>query len=294
MKKRGRKLKRSTIRLPGRVFTEHARVASWARRQHISLAAASFRLRGAMKQTLHVTRHRTFPVGRYALLGDGLYFKFKRKEWVMYLMAIKPAHGHRAYFLDPALLEGRECYERWVKAIAAIPPKMKSRVCAFVSDGFRGSQLLSEQNHWLHQRCHFHLLAALVRGKGRRRYRVRGSRVRDKILEATRILLSSRKTNVLTNARRTIRILVKYPLCPPYIRKQALEFLEREQDFRTYLRYPKFHLPATTSAMESAGKLIRQATGTARTPESVLLRATAFLRLRKSITCNGKSSTKLP
>ena len=293
-KKRGRKLKRSTLRLSGRVFTEYTRIASWAHRQHISLAAASFRLRGAMKQTLRVRQHRTLPVGHYALLGDGLYFKFKHREWVMYLMAVKPAHRHKAFFLEPILLEERECYERWVKAIATIPPKVKSRIRAFVSDGFRGSQLLSEQNHWLHQRCHFHLLAALVRGKGKRRYRVRGSRVRDKILEATRIVLSSRNADVLAQTRKTILTLVRHPLCPPYIRKQSLEFLERERNFRTYLHYPKLNLPTTTSALESAGKLIRRATSTARTPQSVLLRATTFLRLRKSITCNGKSSTKLP
>jgi len=294
IKKRGRKLKRSTIRLPERVFRQRARIASWAHRQHLSIAAASFRLRGAMKQALHVTQHRTFPVGHYALLGDGLYFKFKRREWVMYLMAVKPTHSSKAHFLDPVLLEGRECYERWTQAVATIPPKVKRYIRAFVSDGFRGSQFLSEQNHWLHQRCHFHLLAALVRGKGRRRYRVRGSRVRDRMLEATKILLSSREADTLTHARRTIRTLVKNPLCPPYIRKQAAEFLEREQDFRTYLDYPKLNLPTTTSAMESAGNLVRQAASTARTSKSVLLRATTSLRLRKSITCNGKSSTKLP
>lgn len=84
--------------------------------------------------------------GPYALVGDGLYFKFKRREWVMYLMAVKSAGSKKAYFLDPVLLEGRECYERWVQAIATTPLNIKKRICAFVSDGFRGSQPLSEQN----------------------------------------------------------------------------------------------------------------------------------------------------
>ncbi|MBI4159687.1 hypothetical protein HY504_00815 [Candidatus Wolfebacteria bacterium] len=229
----------------------------------------------------------SLPRGPYALLGDGLYFKFKRREWVMYLMAVKPIRGKKAYFLDPVLLEGRECYERWVQASAFILPEVKRRICAFVSDGFRGSQFLSEQNNWLHQRCHFHLLANLVRGKSKRRYRARSSRLRDKLLEATRTILNSRRTLSLSLARRTIRRLVGRPTCPPYIRKQALEFLEREQDFRTYLRYPKLNLPTTTNAIESTGQMMRKATRTAKTPQSLRLRATAFLRLKKFVVCNG-------
>src|SRR3989338_574204 len=169
------------------------------------------------------------------------------------------------------------------KAVAAIPPRVKSRVCAFVSDGFRGSQLLSEQNHWLHQRCHFHLLATLVRGKGKRRYLIRSSNLRDKILEATRVILGSRNERVLKQARKILRVLINRLVCPPYIRKQVLEFLEREQDFQTYLRYPNLHLPTTTSAIESTGRMVRRATRTARTPRSLLLRATAFLRLKRYV-----------
>ena len=151
----------------------------------------------------------------------------------------------------------------------------------------RGLQLLSEQNHWLHQRCHFHLLATLVRGKSKRRYRTRSSNLRDKILEATRIILGSQNERILQRARKIMRTLINRPVCPPYIRKQALEFLEREQDFQTYLRYPSLHLPTTTSAIESTGRMVRRATRTARTPQSLLLRATTFLRLKKHVICNG-------
>lgn len=292
-KRRGRKLRRSSIRLVGKNLKAHTQIAAWARLRHISTAAVSFRLEGAMQHILSTTHSRKIPLGSYALLGDGLYFKFKRTDWVMYVMAVKPAHGHKAYFLDPVLLEGRECYARWIQAIATIPLSVKGRICAFVSDGFRGSQLLSGQNGWLHQRCHFHLLAALVRGKGKRRYRLRGSKVRDKILETTRILLRSRNVAALAHARGTMKMLIAQPTCPTYVRKQALEFLERGQDFRTYLRHPKLNLPTTTNSIESMGRMIRKATSTARTPRSVLLRATVFLRLNKSITCNGKFSTKL-
>ena len=287
-KQRGRKRKRSASILLKRILLERHTIAHEQRKFHLSRNAVAARYANAMR----VIAARTYsiaslPRGPYALIGDSLYFKFKRKEWVMYLMAVKPIHSKKAYFLDPALLEGRECYERWVQAKATIPSPVKKHIIAFVSDGFRGSQSLSEQNNWLHQRCHFHLLANLVRGKGKRRYRVRGSRLRDHLLETIRVMLVSQSESVLSITRATIRRLISRPTCPPYIRKQALEFMEREQDFRTYLNHPKLNLPTTTNAIESTGQMMRKATRTVRTPQSLLLRATAFLRLKKFVVCNG-------
>ena len=286
-KQRGRKRKRVATALLGRILLKRHTIAQERRNVRLSRSGIAVRYAKAMRALVERSRPLHLSRGPYALLGDGLYFKFKRKEWVMYLMAVKWAHGKKAYFLDPVLLEGRECYERWVRAMDTILPAVKKRIRAFVSDGFRGSQLLSEQNQWLHQRCHFHLLANMVRGKGKRRYRIRSSRLRDKLLEATRVILASRNSTKLIQARTTVRRLIGRPTCPPYIRKQALEFLEREPDFRTYLRYPNLHLPITTNAVESTGQMMRRATRTARTPQSLLLRAIAFLRLKKFVVCNG-------
>lgn len=271
-----------------RILLERHTIAHEKRYLRLSRNAIAERYTNAMRAVAaRPYSVRSLPRGPYALIGDGLYFKFRRREWVMYLMAVKPTRSRKAYFLDPVLLDGRECYERWIQAVATISPAMKKRIYAFVSDGFRGSQLLSEQNHWLHQRCHFHLLAALVRGKGKRRYRIRSSALRDKILEAAKTLLSSQSTRALPQARKLVCRLIGRPICPPYIRKQVLEFLEREQDFRTYLRHPKLNLPTTTNAIESTGQMTRKATRTARTPQSLLLRATAFLRLKKFVVRNG-------
>jgi len=293
VKKRGRKLKRSSIRLPQKALAEYARMASWARRQRISVAAASFRLQGAMRHVVRATRSRSLPRGPYALLGDGLYFKFKRMDWVMYVMAVKPVKSHRAFFLDPVLLEGKEGYERWRVALATIPSEVKKNIKAFVSDGFRGSKLIAREHGWIHQRCHFHLLMALIRRRGRRSYRVKGAGVRERLLGVVRILLTT--TDAATKRKQIYKAqrLISHPLCPPWIRIQTVEFFRTIDDFRAYLIYPELNLPTTTNSIESSGRIIRKATSTARTPQSVLLRATAFLRLRKSITCNGKSSTKI-
>lgn len=287
-KRRGRKRKRIATALLTRILIERHTIAQERKRSRLSRGGLAVRYGKAMRaivaEPYPIER---LPRGPYILVGDGLWFRFKHTDWVMYLMAVKPAPDTRAYFLDPVLLAGRERYDGWRQAVAAIPPHVKKRIHAFVSDGFRGSQLLAQTHEWIHQRCHFHLLAALVRGKGRKRYRVRSDDLRTHLLEATKILLSSTNITALQRARKTIHSFINRSKCPRYIRKQALEFLEREHDFRIYLRYPKLHLPTTTNAIESTGRIMRLATRTARTPHSLLLRAIAFLRLKSFIICNG-------
>jgi len=290
-KKTGRKPKRSSSRLPEKLLVKYARITAWAEARHLAVSTVSERLSGSLIRLLK--QKKRLPRGPYALLGDGLYFKFKRMDWVMYVMAVKPVKSHRAFFLDPILLQGKESYERWRMALATIPPETEKRVKAFVSDGFRGSKLITREHGWIHQRCHFHLLMALIRRHGRRSYRVKGAGIRERLLSVVRILLTT--ADVMTKRKQTLKAqrLLSHPLCPPWIRIQTVEFLRTLDDFRAYLIHPELNLPTTNNSIESSGKIIRKATSTARTPQSVLLRATAFLRLKKSITCNGKFSTTL-
>lgn len=152
---------------------------------------------------------------------------------------------------------------------------------------FRWFQGLSEAKGWIHQRCHFHLLSSLVRGKGKRRYLTRGSDVRDKILSAVRVMLAGGSKQRRERARQQLHRHISNPACPSYVRKHILEFFERERDFRAHLHHPKLNLPTTTSAMESTGRLVRKATRTTRTPESLRLRAVAYVRIKQSVACNG-------
>ena len=290
---RGRKRKRVDRRLVRRILVEHRTFQHHCRKGAVSQSGFSKRFSKAIRSDPQLKARQRFPSGLYALLGDDLYFKFKRMDWVMYVMAVKPVKSHQAFFLNPVLLQGKECYERWHAALDTLPPETKKRVKAFVSDGFRGSKLIAKEHGWIHQRCHFHLLMALIRRHGRRSYRTNGARVREKLLGVVRILLTTSDNVALRRRMLKARRLILHPLCPPWIRIQTVEFLRTLDDFRAYLIHPELNLPTTNNSIESSGKIIRKATSTARTPQSVLLRATAFLRLKKSITCNGKSSTKL-
>ena len=292
-KSRGRKRKRLDLRLVHRILVEHRTFQHHCRQGSVSPSGFSKRFSKAIRSAPQLKTRPRFPAGPYALLGDGLYFKFKRLDWVMYIMAMKPVKSHRAFFLDPVLLQGKECYERWRVALDTLPSETKKRIKAFVSDGFRGSKLITKEHGWIHQRCHFHLLMALIRRRGRRSYRIKGAGIRERLLGVVRILLTTPDSTTLKRQTLKARRLILHPLCPPWIRIQTVEFLRTLDDFRAYLIHPELNLPTTNNSIESSGKIVRKATSTARTPQSALLRATAFLRIKKSITCNGKSSTKL-
>lgn len=111
--------------------------------------------------------------------------------------------------------------------------------------------------------------------------------MRDHVLKAVRTMFADEPEQKRNRARRALRQYASDFSCPAYVRKHIIEFLEREQDFRAYLTHPKLNLPTTTNAMESTGNRVRKATRTARTPESLKLRAVVFLRLKRSVVCNG-------
>jgi hypothetical protein len=203
-KKRGRKRTRHTEALLKRILIDGYTLLQERQNFHglksVSIAA---RFAQALRAYVTATPPR-LPKGPYVLIVDGVYFKFKRKEWVLYLMALKPIRSPRMYYLDPVLLKGRERLEEWYTAIDTIPRETRKQIGALVSDGLRGFQQLAATNGWVHQRCHFHLLASLVRGKGKRRYLTRGSSVRDKILESVRILLADESVQKRDRARRSL------------------------------------------------------------------------------------------
>lgn len=285
-KQRGRPHTRHGETLVKRILIEGHTLQQEARNFRAQTVSIAARFAAALRLFVSAPPP-TLPRGPYILVVDGVYFKFKRKEWVLYLMALKPLHSHRMCFLDPVLIRGRERIEGWEEAVDTIPTHVRRQIRGLVSDGLRGFQGLAAYHGWVHQRCHFHLLASLVRGKGKRRYRTRGSGVRDSVLKAVRVMLGPEPAAARDRAKRALTRHIADPKCPAYVRKHVLEFFEREQDFRTYLTHPVLNFPTTTSAMESTGRLVRKATRTVRTPESLLLRATAFLRLKRFVVCNG-------
>jgi hypothetical protein len=225
------------------------------------------------------------------LVLDGLYFRFRGKDWVLYVMAIKPCHQNRAVFLDPVLLPGRENMAGWSQAFKTIPPSIHRRIRASVSDEVSGIIKLGTSQGWIVQLCHFHLISTLQNVRGRRNRNLAGRALREKLYQLTRKALDLPDGSRLRTVLKRLNHHVGQAKRLRVIRMIVREFLRRIDHFRAYRKYPKLHLPTTTGSVEAMNRIIRdlmRQTRSVRSPQALQLWATALVRMRPTIMCNGK------
>lgn len=222
----------------------------------------------------------------FVLLVDGLWFTFRKRYWVFYDMAVKPVHSNTVCFLEPVILPGIEHYRAWRRAVSTLPLQLRHRVRALVSDGFRGAALLARDNGWLHQRCHFHLMA-LLRSRLGRRPSYGGKDIREGIYRITREMLGTTAEQRLVTLGTELEKLAVTPACPARLGGAARQFLREGDSFRTYLLHPELMLPTTVSTLESRHSLIRRLAGRVNNPASLLMWLQDLTRLRPIGTCNG-------
>lgn len=225
--------------------------------------------------------------GPLILLADALWFRFQKTSWTLYLLAVRPVAGSTATFLDPVLLSGNESARHWAEVLATLPPDLRSCVRAFVSDGFKGSKELAQAENWIFQRCHFHCLARFQAVRASRKYSLPSAAIRGAVDRGVRAALSTVDPNRLTRITQELLVLAADPACPQKIRMVVRAFCRELSSFHAYLRFPELHLPITTNTVETMARLLRRVVRPLRTPQAMLRWATAFIRLRPTITCNG-------
>lgn len=225
------------------------------------------------------------------LLADGLWFQFEGVPWVLYLTALKSCNGNCAVFLDPLLLPSKEGASRWQQALAAIPQGAQQRIQAMVVDNLPGMRKLAQQHGWVLQLCHFHLLLKLQVHRRGVRYTLRGGPVREEIYHLIRDTVGLPDGHHLERSLERLRRLSHSDCGTVRIQTTVREFLKGFEFYRSYLKHPLLGIPWTTNAVESMGRLLREMFRSSRAgsnPASVLLWATAFIRMRSKITCNGQ------
>lgn len=222
------------------------------------------------------------------LVMDGIWYQFKGIYWILYLCLLKGRNG-TAYVLDPVMLKGKESLANWQTALRSIPASLKKRIQVMVSDDFRSSVIVARKEKWLHQLCHFHLLAELRRKRGRRKKRtISAKALREEIYQSIRTVLYTRSKEEVAALVKRLRVLAEDMSCPVRLSFTVSEFIRRHALYRTYLDHPEYDIPTTTNAVESFNKMIRRHTRYMRTPRAVQLWATVFVRRRKTIACHGK------
>lgn len=285
-RKRGRKSSRPRQSLLKKVLVEKQSLFSAKlTRTKLSEAARSVRLRRSMENFVKNTSPNRSPKGKLILLIDALWFRFKKERWALYVRAVRSVDGCRATFLDPVLRPGKENHDDWAQIVDATPERTKHRILAMVSDGFRGSARIAKSHKWIFQRCHFHLFSQLQVNRGAWK-KLPDAKLRERICRAMRKVLATRM-HLKQYLHELIQLLQRKD-CPRRLRAIGKDLIRHHQEFRAYLTFPKLHLPNTTNSVESMNKIIRSRCRHLRTPESLILRSTCFVRMRKTIACKPK------
>jgi hypothetical protein len=291
IKRRGRRRWRNAPGLLEAVLVQGRLLKTLAPRIGLTQQAMGHRWRQAMRRFVSRARVLRLPKGPVVLILDGLYFRFRGKDWVLYMMALKPCHQARAVFLDPVLQPGRENMQGWSHAFTTIPPAIHKRIQASVSDEISGIIKLGTAQGWIVQLCHFHLISRLQNCRGRRNRRLQGRPLREALYQHVRQALELPDGPRLQTVLKKVRRLVPQATGLRVMRMIVREFLRRIDHFRAYRKHPQLNLPTTTGSVEAMNRKVRdlmRQTRSVRTPQALQLWATALIRMRPEITCNGK------
>jgi len=221
---------------------------------------------------------------RLILLIDAQWQYFKGKLWTQYLLAAKSTGSVSVTVFDPVLKRGKESSAAWGQIVSQLPPGIKKRVIALVSDGIRGIETISSNNGWIIQRCHFHLLSQLQKMRGKRAS-TPGRLIREEIYSLVKSALSETSTRKLNILCKRLAWLVKDDHCPTRMRMVARDFLRRLPEFRSYLKYPDLCLPVTVNVMESINSFIRRKTRTINSPKAWHKWTIACVRFKSKFIC---------
>lgn len=292
-KKRGRKRRRIDKKVFKRIFAEQLTIVQQQKLyRKISLDGLYKR---AQRATERFTDQPLSPLrlsGPLCLIADAFWYRFAGQIWTLYLMALKPVNDSLAYLLDPLVLPGGESYENWERAVESIDYSLREQIKAFVSDDFRASQRLTEKYGLVHQLCHFHLIAYLQVRRGKRKGSIFGTTVRERAYQDIREALETSNERRLRELKRDLIRLATQKSCPRSIQMTIHEFLRKIDSYRAYQNHPELHLPHTTNAVETVGKIIRRISRSLQTPSALRRWVIALVRFRQVVNCNGKELNK--
>jgi hypothetical protein len=290
-KRRGRKARRRCRGALQAVLLNARTLKTLAPRYGLTRQGLSWRFRRGLRQFVSRSRVLRLPRGPLVLLLDGLYFRFRGKDWVLYLMAVKPCHQNRAVFLDPILLAGRENMQGWSHAFTTIPAWVHRRIRASVSDEISGIIRLGTSQGWIVQFCHFHLISRLQNCRGQRNRNLADRPLREALYQQVRQALELPDGPRLQTVLNKLRHLVRQATGLRVMRMIVREFLRRIEHFRAYRKYPELDLPTTTGSVEAMNRRVRdlmRQTRSVRSPQALQLWATALIRMRPIVMCNGR------
>ncbi len=282
--KRGRKALRKQGNYLNRVFINNFTVKQLEVHSSVSVEAIYKRFRGNVNSLVKDKRRVYIRGAKLILVIDAQWQYFKGELWTMYFISVKSISSQTVTILDPVMRQGKECGSVWSEIFTAMPPGIKKRVVAVVSDGIRGIEGVAENNDWILQRCHFHLLSSLQKMRGKRAT-TNGRAVREEIYNSVKIAIQETSNYRLNILCKRLAVLAQDSGCPRMMRMIVRDFLRKSDYFRNHLIYPELNLPTTTNVMESVNSFVRRKTKPISTPKSWFKWTTAIIRLKSKFIC---------
>ncbi len=285
---RGRKTSRISESLLRRLLVDGENTRRLAKDCRRSVDAVRRRCRSECRRLVAKEALPRLPVGvdTLVLIVDGLWFRFGKRKWIIYDMAVKPVGVPTAFFLEPLMLEGEERLQSWQQALATIPPDVYGRIRALVADGFSGCKAIARHHRWVIQLCHQHLDSRLLGRPGHRRA-VRGQAVRSAAVEMIRQARTTADGPQLAVLQQALSECARHPDLTARISGVIRRFLHDVALFRAYLDHRELELPTTTNSLECRHGQLRLTVRGMNNPQAVALRVRSFTRLHPTITCNG-------
>ena len=282
--KRGRKPLRRQCAYLKKVFNHGLRVSQLALHSGLTIDAIYKRFANSLDSIVSQKRIIRVHGEKLILVIDAEWQYFRKELWTLYFLAIKTVGSQQVTILDPVLKKGKENAAVWNEIFNQLPPSLKKRIIALVSDGINGIGIIAENNNWIIQRCHFHLLSRLQKMRGKRASTY-GRLVREEIYCSVKLALSETSTRRLNILCRRLAVLAREDGCPKAMRMIVRDFLRRLPDFRSYIDYPELYLPTTVNVMESINSFVRRRAMTTNTPLAWHKWAIACIRLKSKFIC---------
>jgi hypothetical protein len=282
--KRGPKHPRKQYHYLKKVFKHGMKVKHLALHSRLSVDVVYKRFTNNLNAVVTSKRIVRVRGEKLIIIIDAQWHYFERKLWTLYFVAVRSTNSQTATILDPILRPGKENAKTWDELFNNIPLGIKNRVIALVSDGIRGIDTVADDNNWIHQRCHFHLLSLLQKMRGKRSS-TPGRHIREEIYCTVELVLSETSKRKLNTLCKRLVTLSEMQGCPKRMKMAVREFLRRLPKFRSYLDYPDLHLPTTVNVMESINSFVRERSAKTRTPNAWHKWAIACIRLKSKFTC---------
>lgn len=296
-KKRGRKRKRA-IKTLFRKYLNHEipTIYVLARiRKGKSEDQRQRDLRRSLKKFIDSTPWPPFPYGEPVIsVADAMMITINKKIYTFYFILVKRVLDTKATIAAPYIAEGKESYEGWQKAFAALPKAVLASICALVCDGHLGLIYMARRKSWIIQRCNFHAIAK-IQSRRSRWARSRHRKMGEFLYQLMNDALTKPSEEVALDSVRKLWEISRRTNSKN-LKTYLSGFTRYYWEYRTYLQYPQLHLPRTSNSVESIIGSIRKLCNRAhgfRTINSLTLWVHALLKNKKIATCNGNLPTKL-